>query len=273
MIQEYIKRVNDSAACIRSLYAGPIESGIILGTGLGHLVTQIDEILRIPYNEIPGMPVPTVESHQGNLVIGQLGGVPVMVFQGRFHLYEGYQMNDIVLPVRILHTLGVKKLIISNAAGGLNPDYKRGDVMILRDHINLLPDNPLKGQNNALWGPRFPDLLDPYDLSWIRIGKEFGLENDINVHDGIYAAVMGPNLETRAEYRYMRIIGADAIGMSTVPEVLVARHSGMRVFATSIITDLCYEPALGHVTLEEILEAAENAQPLMTQLFIKILQS
>jgi len=249
------------------------EIGVILGTGLGGLVINITIDCEIPYDDIPHFPVSTVESHHGRLLIGSLEGKRIIVMQGRFHYYEGYSMKQVTFPVRVMKLLGIKQLLISNAAGGLNPDFKISDLMIINDHINLLPDNPLIGANYDQLGPRFPDMSEPYDRNLISIGIEIGDELTTSVHQGVYASVTGPNLETPAEYKYLQTIGADAIGMSTVPEVLVARQMDIPVFATSVITDLCYPGAIEKVSVEKIIAAAGKAEPQLTVLFSKVIAS
>ena len=235
--------------------------GVILGTGLGQLADAIDVAVSIPYEEIPGFPLSTVESHSGRLLVGHLGGKPVVAMQGRFHLYEGYTAQEITFPVRVMASMGVGTLLVSNAAGGMNPLYRRGDVMLIEDHINLQGANPLIGANIEAWGPRFPDMSDPYTLELREMARAVALEAGIRLHEGVYVVVTGPNLETRAEYRFLRQIGADVVGMSTVPEILVARHMGMRTMAVSVVTDECFPDCLAPVSLPEILEAADAAQP------------
>lgn len=242
---------------------------IILGTGLSGLAKEIDVALNIPYDQIPGMVTSTVESHKGRLIFGRLNGVEVVAMVGRFHFYEGYSMKQVTYPVRLMKYLGVQKLMISNASGALNPNYKKGDLMLLDDHINLLPGNPLIGSNNDGEGPRFPDMGKPYDQEMIRVLKNVAATNQIEIHQGIYAAVSGPNLETRAEYRYLRIIGADVVGMSTVPEVIVANHVGLPCAAISVITDVCDPDNLHPVSLAEIIEVAAAAEPVLTKLIVK----
>jgi len=238
--------------------------GIILGTGLGALVDDIEIERVIPYEEIPHFPISTVETHRGNLVLGHLEGKPVVVMQGRFHYYEGYDMKQITFPVRVMRKLGAEILLVSNAAGGMNRYMKRGDLMIIRDHINLLGDNPLRGPNDPELGPRFPDMSQAYDRELGDLALQVALDNGIYVHQGVYVALAGPNLETPAEYRFLITIGADAVGMSTVPEVIVARHSGMRVLGISCITDLAIDGAVEEVSFEDIVEAANSAEPKLT---------
>jgi purine-nucleoside phosphorylase len=263
--------VQQAYANVRSRYDGTPTIGIILGTGLGALVDKVNIVLSIPYQEIPGFPTSTVESHKGRLIFGDIDGVSVVVMQGRFHQYEGYTLQQITLPVRIFKLLGVKTLIVSNACGGMNPLYKRSDIMLIDDHINLLGDNPLVGPNMDELGPRFPDMSEPYSQQLLTFAEETALELGIKVHRGVYVAVTGPNLETRAEYRFLRTIGADVVGMSTVPECIVARHMGMNVLGVSIITDECFPDSLQAVSLEHVLEAASIAEPRMTTLITTLL--
>ncbi|MCS7177208.1 MAG: purine-nucleoside phosphorylase [Candidatus Kapabacteria bacterium] len=240
--------------------------GIILGTGLGELAERIEQECAIPYENIPHFPIATVESHRGRLIFGHLRGRPVVAMQGRFHRYEGYTLQQVTFPVRVLYALGVRTLIISNAAGALNPLFRRGDLMIIVDHINLMGDNPLIGPNDDSLGPRFPDMSEPYSQRLIALAEEIALELRLKVQKGVYVALSGPSLETRAEYRFLRFIGADAVGMSTVPEVIVARHMGMEVFGLSILTDECFPDALQPLSLEDVLQAAREAEPKMTLL-------
>ncbi len=240
--------------------------GIILGTGLGALADEIEIEASISYEEIPNFPISTVESHHGRLIIGRLGETPVIAMQGRFHLYEGYSAQQVTYPVRVMATLGVDTLLISNAAGGMNPHFRRGDLMLITDHINLLGQNPLIGTNIAAWGPRFPDMSEPYDVRLRDLAEREALKHGIKLQQGVYVAVPGPNLETRAEYRFLRMIGGDAVGMSTVPEVIAARHMNLRVLAISVITDECFPDALKPVSIEEVLAAASEAEPELTAL-------
>lgn len=239
---------------------------IVLGTGLGGLADEINPESVIPYDEIPGFPVPTVESHSGRLLLGHLSGQPVVAMQGRFHRYEGYSLQEVTFPVRVLHDLGAEILIVSNACGGMNPLWGVGDLMLIADHINLIGDNPLIGPNWDELGPRFPDMSEPYDHDLQRIAIDVAMEKRIVLHRGVYAAVAGPNLETRAEYRFLRMIGADVVGMSTVPEVIVARHAGMKALGLSIITDSCLPDALQPASVEEIIRVAGEAEPRLTVL-------
>lgn len=239
------------------------DTGIILGSGLGGLVKEIEIHSSLNYEEIPDFPVSTVEGHSGKLIFGMLNGKKVVAMQGRFHFYEGYSMQEVTFPVRVMKFLGVKNLILSNASGGVNPEYKIGDLMILEDHINLLPSNPLIGKNYKELGTRFPDMSEPYKKEWVKYAQEIAQKHSIKAHTGVYAALPGPCFETPAEYRYVRAVGADVVGMSTVPEVIVARHMGIPCFAISIITDIGgFETQL--VSHEEVLKVASAAEVKMT---------
>ncbi len=240
------------------------EVAIILGTGLGHLAEAIDVEAVIPYDRIPDFPRPTVESHAGRLILGRLGGRPVLAMQGRFHYYEGYDMRRITFPVRVAWELGARDLVVTGASGGMNPLYRRGDLVLIDDHINLLGDNPLIGPNDETLGPRFPDMSEPYSRELGMLAEKVALRERIKLQRGVYVAVAGPNLETRAEYRFLRAIGADMVGMSTVPEVIVARHMSMRVLGLSIITDECFPDSLAPVDVAEIIAAARAAEPSLT---------
>jgi len=246
--------------------------GIILGTGLGQLAREIEVAATVPYDRIPGFPVPTVESHAGRLLFGTLGGKSVAALQGRFHRYEGYDLAHVTFPVRVLRTLGCQVLIVSNACGGMHPLWPAGDLVLLTDHINLLGDNPLVGRNDDATGPRFPDMSEAYDPELRRLAREAALALGIPLHEGVYAAVPGPNLETPAEYRMLRAVGADVVGMSTVPEVIVAVHAGMRVLGVSLITDRCLPDALEPVSLEQILAVAAKAEPNLTRLIQRVVE-
>ena len=245
---------------------------LILGTGLGQLADEMTIETEISYDEIPHFPVSTVESHAGKLLFGTLGDKQIVAMQGRFHYYEGYTMNQIVFPVRVLKENGADTLIVSNACGGMNPGYKRGDIMLISDHINLLGDNPLIGPNDNDLGPRFPDMSDPYTERLREIAQNVALNEAIPMHQGVYVALSGPMLETRAEYRYLRLLGADVVGMSTVPEVTAAVHMGMDVLGISVITDECFPDSLQPVNIEEILDAAAMAEPKMTKVIIGVLE-
>ena len=267
-----INLLNDSLKYINGLYEGKTPKiGIILGTGLGALVNDVNITCEIPYEQIPNFPVSTVESHKGKLIFGELSGKQVVIMQGRFHHYEGYSMKQVTFPVRVLKMLGIEKLMISNAAGGLNERFQLSDLMIINDHISLLPENPLTGQNLDELGGRFPDMSEPYDKTMIAQGIEIGEELGLRVHQGVYVGVTGPNLETKAEYKYLKIIGADAVGMSTVPENIVARHMELSCFAISVITDICYGE-IEKVTIEKVIAAAMKAEPGMTAIIKKLIE-
>jgi purine-nucleoside phosphorylase len=257
---------------VRARFAEPPEVAIILGTGLGRLGAELDTAAAIDYAEIPGFPLSTVESHAGRLLCGTLAGKTVIAMQGRFHRYEGYSLQQVTFPVRVLHALGAKTLIVSNACGGMHPLWSAGDLMLIADHINLLGDNPLAGPNDDRLGPRFPDMSDAYDAHLRALARSVALERGIELREGVYVAVSGPNLETRAEYRFLRAIGGDVVGMSTVPEVIVAVHAGMRVLGLSIITDLCLPDSLQPATVEQIIAVANRAEPRLTQLVSAVLE-
>ncbi|SFG94959.1 purine-nucleoside phosphorylase [Pedobacter insulae] len=249
------------------------EVGIVLGTGLGGLVKDIKVAYSIMYSSIPHFPISTLEFHSGKLIFGELAGKNVVAMQGRLHYYEGYSMQQITFPIRVLKSIGIRHLFVSNAAGSLNPDFKKGDLMILNDHINLQPESPLRGINDSDLGPRFPDMSEPYNRKLIANGLEIAKNEGIACHEGVYVAVTGPNLETKAEYKYLRIIGGDAVGMSTVPEVIVANHMGLPVFAISVLTDEGFPEILSPFSLEEILETAAEAEPKMTSILSKLISS
>lgn len=261
-----IAQIEEAAQFIRLRVDANPTLGIILGTGLGGLVEDINVSTIVNYEEIPHFPVSTVESHSGRLIFGELGGKRVIVMQGRFHYYEGYTMQEVTFPVRVMKHLGIEKLIISNAAGGLNSEFSVSDLMVLTDHINLQPDNPLRGVNNEALGPRFPDMSDAYDPDLIELSKSVSTNLDFSLRFGVYAAVSGPNLETPAEYEYLARIGADAVGMSTVPENIVARHMDLPCFAVSVITDMCVPGKIEKVTIEKVIAAAAKAEPNLRQL-------
>jgi purine-nucleoside phosphorylase len=246
--------------------------GIILGTGLGGLVKEIKKEAVLEYGDIPHFPVSTVESHHGKLIFGTLAGKKVVAMQGRFHMYEGYSLKQVTFPVRVMKFLGVENLLVSNAAGALNPLFQKGDVMMMSDHINLLGDNPLIGPNDDELGPRFPDMSEAYSKELIALAEQAALDLKIRVQKGVYVAMQGPNLETKAEYRFVRIIGADAVGMSTVPEDIVAVHMGMKVLGFSILTDECFPDALKPALLEEILKVANKAEPKMTAIMKEVVK-
>jgi purine-nucleoside phosphorylase len=264
--------VQQATAAVRARWAGQPAVGIVLGTGLGALASEIAAEAVIPYADIPHFPHSTVQSHKGQLVCGTLVGKAVVAMEGRFHLYEGYTAAHVTFPVRVLKELGCSILIVSNACGGMNPMLRRGDLMIIDDHINLLGVNPLIGPNDDRLGPRFPDMIEPYDRALQDLALQVALESNIVAHRGVYVAVTGPNLETRAEYRYLRGIGADVVGMSTVPEVLVAVHAGLKVLGFSIITDLCLPDALEPVNIDTILAVANQAEGKLRTIVTKVLE-
>jgi purine-nucleoside phosphorylase len=266
-MKTYYNKVQEALAFIRDKTDLVPTTGVILGTGLNAFADSLVVGALIPYENIPHFPVSTLGFHKGNLIIGELEGSTVVVMQGRFHYYEGYSMKEITFPVRVMREMGIQNLLISNAAGGLDPDHKTSDLMVLTDHINLQPANPLIGENIETWGPRFPDMSEPYDPDLIFKSQEVASRLDIKLKYGTYASVSGPNLETKAEYRYLRIIGADAVGMSTVPEVIVANHMGLNVFAISVITDLCSPGKIRKVEVSDILDAASKAEPKLVTLF------
>lgn len=245
---------------------------LILGTGLGQLAEEMTVEVELPYEDIPHFPVSTVESHAGKLLIGYLGGKSIMAMQGRFHYYEGYSMNQIAFPVRVAKMLGIQTLLVSNACGGLNPNFERGDIMLINDHINFLGDNPLIGPNDPDLGPRFPDMSQPYTERLLATAEQVALDVGIKMHQGVYLAVSGPMMETKAEYRYMRQLGADVVGMSTVPEVIAAVHMSMEVLGISVITDECFPDALEPVSLDDVLEAAAMAEPQLTRVVVGVLE-
>jgi len=245
---------------------------LILGTGLGQLAEEMTVEVELPYEDIPHFPVSTVESHAGKLLIGYLGGKSIMAMQGRFHYYEGYSMNQIAFPVRIAKMLGIQTLLVSNACGGLNPNFERGDIMLINDHINFLGDNPLIGPNDPDLGPRFPDMSQPYTERLLATAEQVALDAGIKMHQGVYLAVSGPMMETKGEYRYMRQLGADVVGMSTVPEVIAAVHMSMEVLGISVITDECFPDALEPVSLDDVLEAAALAEPQLTRVVVGVLE-
>ena len=272
---EHAHRVETVAAAVSAIRARTNfvpGVAIILGTGLGALGAAITVETIVEYADIPGFPLSTVESHSGKLIFGTLGGKRVVAMQGRFHRYEGYSLQQVTFPVRVLQALGASTLIVSNACGGMHPDWKAGDVMLIADHINFLGDNPLIGANDSRLGDRFPDMSAPYDASLRALARAVAREEKITLREGVYVAVAGPNLETRAEYRMLRALGADVVGMSTVPEVIVALHGGVRVLGFSIITDLCIPDALEPASLEKILAVASRAEPALTTLVRGVLE-
>jgi purine-nucleoside phosphorylase len=266
------ERVEACAQAVRARFAAPVDAAIILGTGLGGLAEQMDVQVAINYSDLPNFPLSTVESHSGRLLCGKLSGKTVVAMQGRFHRYEGYSLQQVTFPVRVLHSLGAETLVVSNACGGMHPLWSAGDLMLIADHINLLGDNPLIGPNDDTMGARFPDMSDAYDSGLRAIARDVALASGVTLREGVYAAVQGPNLETRAEYRFLRMAGADVVGMSTVPEVIVARHSGMRVLGLSIITDQCLPDALATASIEEIIKVARTAEPKLAAVVRGVLE-
>ena len=265
-----LERIQETADFLKSKMHTHPETAIILGTGLGRLVNEITDKYEIGYETIPNFPVSTVEGHSGKLIFGKLGNKDIMAMQGRFHFYEGYSMKEVTFPIRVMRELGIKTLFVSNAAGGMNPAFEIGDLMIITDHINFFPEHPLRGKNIP-YGPRFPDMSEAYNQALIRKADEIANEKGIKVQHGIYIGTQGPTYETPAEYKMFRILGADAVGMSTVPEVIVANHCGIQVFGISVITDLGVEGKIVEVTHEDVQKAADAAQPLMTTIMRELI--
>ncbi len=259
-------KINDASEVIRRHWDRKPQVAVVLGTGLGGLVGDIDVEATIEYGDLPHFPQSTAIGHRGRLVCGQLRGVPVVAMEGRFHYYEGYPLKQITLPIRVFRSLGAELLVLSNACGGLNPYFNTGDIMVIEDQINLIGDNPLIGINDDRLGPRFPDMSEPYSQQWVDRAIAIARQHDIEAHKGVFVAVAGPNLETRAEYRFLRMIGADVVGMSTVPETIVAVHCGLKVVGLSVITDMCLPDALGPANVEEIIRVANEAEPRLRQL-------
>ena len=271
-MSDLTNKINETVDVIRKFTKEEYPVGIILGTGLGGLVKEIDVKHEIEYEDLPHFSLSTVESHHGKLIFGTINSKNVVAMQGRFHYYEGYSMKQITYPVRVMKFIGVKTLLVSNACGGMNSVYKRGDIMLMSDHINLLGDNPLIGKNEDDLGPRFPDMSEPYSKELIEIAEDIALENKIKVQKGVYVAVPGPNLETKAEYRFLKAIGADVVGMSTIPENIVAVHMGMKVLGISIVTDECFPDSLKPVNVEEIIATAMKAEPKMTLIMKEVIK-
>jgi purine-nucleoside phosphorylase len=267
------ERIQETVRVLRTYWKGEPGIGIILGTGLGGLADEVEKQAVIPYSDLPNFPISTVVTHAGQLLCGTLAGKTVVAMEGRFHAYEGYTLKEITFPVRVMRALGCKILIVSNACGGMNPQYAKGDLMLIEDHINLLSDNPLIGPNDDRLGPRFPDMCYAYDRELLSLAQGIALEERIVCHKGVYVAVPGPNLETRAEYRFLRAIGADVVGMSTVPEVLVAVHSGLRTLGISVITDICLPDALEPVALADIIATANAAEKKLRVLVRRVVQA
>lgn len=267
------ERIEACAQAVRARFPHQVDAAVILGTGLGALAQQMDVQVVIDYKDLPNFPLSTVESHQGRLLCGTLAGKTVIAMQGRFHRYEGYSLQQVTFPVRVLRALGAHVLVVSNACGGMHPLWSAGDLMLIADHINLLGDNPLIGPNDDTLGPRFPDMSEPYDVQLRDQARAVALREGITMREGVYAAVQGPNLETRAEYRFLRAAGADVVGMSTVPEVIVARHGGMRVLGLSIITDQCLPDALAPANIEDIIKVARQAEPKLAAVVRGVLEN
>lgn len=272
MEKTYLEKIRETADFLRNVVGEMPKIGVILGTGLGDLVNYIEIKKEIDYHVIPNMPVSTVEGHSGKLIFGILGGKYIVAMQGRFHYYEGYDMKQVTFPVRVMKAIGVETLFVSNAAGGMNKEFKVGDVMIISDHINLFPENPLRGKNFEELGPRFPAMTEAYSHAMIEMADNIASEDGTRLMHGVYVGTPGPTFETPAEYEYFRIIGGDAVGMSTVPEVIVANHAGMKVFGVSVITDLGGKDITEVPTHEEVQKAAVQAQPVMTHVITKMLE-
>lgn len=266
------EKIQQSVRFINQHVSGEPQVGIVLGTGLGNFTRQIEIHSEIAYETIPNFPVSTVQGHRGRLIFGEVVGKKVVAMQGRFHYYEGYSMQEVTFPIRVMAMLGIRYLFLTNASGGVNPEFEVGDLMILEDHINLTGQNPLRGPNDERLGPRFPDMSEVYDKRLIALAQQVALELNIKVRTGVYAAMTGPNYETPAEYRYIRKIGADAVGMSTVPEAIVARHMSLPTFAVSVISDLGVEGKIQKITHQEVIDVASMVEPSLTRLFIKMLE-
>jgi purine-nucleoside phosphorylase len=271
-METLLQQITETASWLRQFNYHQAKVGIVLGTGLGQLVHHIQVEKSIPYNEIPHFPEATVESHKGHLIFGRIGDTPVIAMQGRFHYYEGYTMQQITFPVRVMKALGVQQLLLSNAAGGMNPSFKKGDLVLLEDHINLQPESPLRGLNAPAFGTRFPDMSCPYDKALGQLLREAANISGLTLKTGVYVAVMGPNLETRAEYRFLRMIGADMVGMSTVPEVIVANQLQLPCAAVSVITDECDPDNLHPVSIEEIIAVAGKADKKLSEIFAAVIK-
>ncbi len=271
MEKDYLDKIKETAEFIRNEVGETPDTAVILGTGLGELVNHIEISKELDYHNIPNFPVSTVEGHSGKLIFGKLGGKYIMAMQGRFHYYEGYDMKQVTFPVRVMRQLGVETLFVSNAAGGMNKEFRVGDVMVITDHINLFPENPLRGKNYDELGPRFPAMTEAYNAALVMMADDIARENNIRLMHGVYVGTPGPTFETPAEYEYFRVIGGDAVGMSTVPEVIVANHAGMRVFGVSVITDLGGKDIKEVPTHEEVQKAAIKAQPVMTHIIKEML--
>ena len=260
------EKIKETARFLMDIGLEKPEIGIVLGAGLGGIVSLIDIEKKIPYHDIPNFPVSTVSGHSGTLIYGKLSGKKVVAMQGRFHYYEGWEMPEVTFPIRVMKLLGIEKLIVSNACGGVNPEFKVGDVMIINDHINMMPEHPLRGENEERFGPRFVDMHEPYSLKMIRLMKSIAIENKLEVKEGVYLALQGPTFETPSEYRMVKLMGADAVGMSTVPEVIVAKHMGMECFGLSVITDLGIEGKIEEVSHEAVQIAAKSSEVMISKL-------
>ncbi len=265
------EKVQQTVGYIKDKTGFTPEYGVILGSGLGSFTDDMNIEFTLPYNEIPNFPVSTVEGHKGALVFGIIGDKKVVAMQGRFHYYEGYDMKEVTFPVRVMKYLGARKLIVSNASGGVNPDYRVGSIVILKDHINLLPEHPLRGKNDPRFGPRFVNMSEPFSRAMIHKCKEIAYELEIEVKDGVYMGLQGPTFETLSEYRMVKALGADCVGMSTVPEVIVARHMDLETFGISVITDMGNEESIGGITHDEVLDAARKAEPLVRRLIKELI--
>ncbi len=264
-------QIQAAAQAISRIVSAPPRAAVVLGTGLGGLAKQIQNIKDLPYHSIPHFPVSTVKSHAGRVVYGTLGGTPILAFDGRFHFYEGWSFEQLTLPVRVAKAMGASTLFLSGAVGGMNPQHDKGDLVLIEDHINLFPGNPLVGPNDERLGQRFPDMCEPYDKALLKRAMEIAIEEHIRAYKGVYVGVSGPCLETRAEYRFLRAIGADVVGMSTVPEVIVAVHAGLKVFAATIVTDRCLPDALEPARLEDIIAVANAAEPKLTKVVTRLI--
>ena len=266
------EKIKETAKFLKELGVTAPEFGIILGTGLGGVANKIEVERQIPYHDIPNFPVSTVSGHSGTLIYGKLSGKQVVAMQGRFHYYEGWSMDEVTFPIRVMKLLGVSKLMVSNASGGVNPEYEVGDIMIIKDHINFMPEHPLRGENDERFGPRFLDMHEPYSLEMIKTMKEVAAEKRIDIKEGVYLALQGPTFETPAEYRMVKLVGADTVGMSTVPEVIVAKHMGIECFGLSVITDLGVEGKIEEVSHEAVQEAAKASEDKISSLVEEFIQ-
>ena len=267
------EKIKETARFLMDIGIEKPEIGIVLGTGLGGIVKMIDVEKKIPYHDIPNFPVSTVSGHSGTLIYGELSGKKVVAMQGRFHYYEGWEMPEVTFPIRVMKLLGVEKLMVSNASGGVNPKFKVGDIMIITDHINMMPEHPLRGENEDRFGPRFVDMHEPYSKRMITLMKKVARENKISVREGVYLALQGPTFETPAEYRMVKLMGADAVGMSTVPEVIVAKHMGMDCFGLSVITDLGIEGKIEEVSHEAVQLAAKSSEAIISKLVAAFIEN